>query len=98
VSPDAAARLERLGIASLQQATGYVLFTRNNCAAFAHQQAGGLSLGSSGIMTAAGFAFLVWHDGQAFLRTHGGNEVPATPEQVQEIQRFSEDLKIVTAP
>ena len=95
--PETSARLESLGIASVATATGYFLFTRDNCAAFAHERSEGLYLGSSGIMTEGGLAFLVWRDGQAYLAIHGGSQIPAAPEQVEAIQRFSGDLKAALA-
>jgi hypothetical protein len=91
------ARLEALRITSVPTATGYVLFTRDNCAAFAHERPEGVSIGSSGLMTEDGLAFLVWREGQAYLAVHGGKQVPATSEQVEAIQHFSEDLKTVVA-
>ena len=50
-------------------------------------------MGSSGMMTDNGLAYLVWREGEAILAAHGGKEVPATAKQVEEIQRFSADLK-----
>ena len=47
--------------------------------------------GSTGIMTERGLAYLVWRDGRPYLAAKGG-ETPATPEQVETIRRFSEDL------
>jgi hypothetical protein len=50
------------------------------------------SLGSSGIMTEKGLAYLVWQDGVAMLSSHG-SQTAADSEQVQAIRKFSEDLK-----
>jgi hypothetical protein len=47
--------------------------------------------GSTGMMTERGLAYLVWRDGRPYLAVKGG-ETPATPEQVEIIRRFSEDL------
>ena len=96
--PEVAARLETLRIASVATAQGYLLFTRDNCAAFAHERPEGVSLGSSGLMTETGLAFLVWREGQAYLAVHGAGQVPATPEQVTAVQHFSEDLKAALRP
>jgi hypothetical protein len=93
VTPEIAARLESRGIVWFATEKGYTMFTRENCAAIAHAQAGGYSLGSSGIMTEAGFAYLVWQDGSPFFTAHGGSAAPADPVLVAALQRFSEDLK-----
>ena len=50
------------------------------------------SIGSTGIFTERGLAYLIWRDGQAFLAGKGF-EQPATGEQVAAVRRFSEDLK-----
>ena len=93
MSPEVAARLENFHIKWHSRATGYYLFVRDECAAFAHEQSDGISLGSSGLMTLGGFAYLVWHEGRPFLAAHGDNRIAATPEQVEAVRRFSEDLK-----
>jgi hypothetical protein len=94
VSPEVAARLEALHIQSFATEKGYTFFTRENCAAIGR----GDSLGSSGMMTEAGLAYLTWQDGRPFLAAHGGNAVPASPEQVEVLRRFSEDLKAALNP
>ena len=77
-----------------QIAAGQVLlFVRDNCMATAGRTAdGGLTLGSTGMMTDRGLAYLVWRDGQALLAAKG-SETPADPEQVDTIRKFSDDLK-----
>src|SRR5438270_238395 len=57
--------------------------------------ANGLSLGSSGLMTETGMAYLVSREDRPFLAGHGGGETAATPEQVETVRRFSADLKTV---
>ena len=89
MKPETAARLQSLDIAWFATEKGYTMFTRGNCAAVAHQQ----SIGSSGLMTENGFAYLVWREERAYLVAHGGAEQPATNEQVDAIRRFSSDLK-----
>lgn len=93
MTPEIAARLESRGIVWFATDKGYTMFTRENCAAIAHAQSGAYSIGSSGIMSESGFAYLIWRDDQAFLAAHGGAETPAGPEQVEAVRRFSEDLK-----
>ena len=88
MSPEIAARLAACGIQLAAEARDYRLFVRENCAAFVH----GESVGSSGLMTENGLAFLVWREGRAFLAAKG-SEVEATNEQVEQLRTFSEDLK-----
>jgi hypothetical protein len=89
VKAETVSRLQSLDIAWFATEKGYTMFTRGNCAAVAHQQ----SIGSSGLMTENGFAYLVWREERAYLVAHGGAEQPATNEQVEAIRRFSSDLK-----
>jgi hypothetical protein len=44
-------------------------------------------------MTEKGLAYLVWRDGEAWLSAHG-SQVAAEAEQVEDIRKFSEDLKM----
>ena len=97
MNSEIAARLESRGIAWFPSEKGYTFFTRENCAALAHEQQGGYSVGSSGMMTESGFAYLVWRDGRAFFSAHGAAEAPASDEQVAEVRRFSDDLKVALA-
>ncbi|SPE28937.1 conserved hypothetical protein [Candidatus Sulfopaludibacter sp. SbA3] len=79
---------ELFQIERIAEAQEYILYGRGACVAMVH----GRSLGSSGYMTEKGLAFLFWRDGRPWLVSKG-SEVEAAPEQVQEIQKFSEDLK-----
>ena len=81
-------RLEDLGIRKMVEGPAVSLYVRGNCVA-----AVGGSQGSTGYMTESGLAYLVWRDGVALLASKGA-EVPATAEQAQEIQQFTEDLKL----
>jgi hypothetical protein len=71
------------------------MFMRDDLVVLAQldQDAGRGSLGSAGIMTENGLAFLLWSESGPVLAAHGGKQVPATAEQVDRIQRFSADLK-----
>jgi hypothetical protein len=89
VNSEIAARLQALDIAWFGTEKGYTMFTRGNCAAVGHEQ----SIGSSGLMTESGFAYLVWREERAYLVSHGGAEQTATTEQIESIRRFSADLK-----
>jgi hypothetical protein len=69
------------------------MFARDNLIALVERTADGYgSIGSAGILTGQGLAYLVWRDGQAFLAGKGF-EPPATDERVAAVQKFSEDLK-----
>ncbi|MGA3016841.1 MAG: hypothetical protein ABSF62_06955 [Bryobacteraceae bacterium] len=95
MSPEIAARLADLNIQLAAQARDYCLFVRGNCLALA--QAAGesfTSIGASGMMTENGIAYLVWREGRPVLAAHGGHEQPATPEEVETVRHFSEDLKL----
>jgi hypothetical protein len=97
VNPEVAARLENLRIQWFASEKGYTLFTRDNCAAIGREQPDGFSVGSSGMMTESGFAYLVWRDGRAFFAAHGGIETLAVAEQVEAVRQFSNDLKVALA-
>ncbi len=97
MTPELSARLAAARIEWFASEKGYTFFTRENCAAVAQERAGGFDLGSTGIMTVAGFAYLLWRDGCARLAAHGGSETPASPEQVEAVRRFTSDLKAALA-
>jgi hypothetical protein len=84
-------RLEDFGISKMVQGPTVSLYVRANCVAAVGSGAGGQ--GSTGLMTERGLSYLVWREGVALLAARGGPEVPATPEQVEEIRKFTEDLK-----
>jgi hypothetical protein len=81
-------RLEDLNIRLMVEGPAVSIYVRDNCIA----AVGGTgNQGSTGMMTDQGLAYLVWRDGQPFLAAKG-SETPATPEQVEAIRKFSEDL------
>ena len=81
------------GIQLLSETRSYAMFARDNLLALVERTAAGYgSIGSTGIFTERGLAYLIWRDGQAFLAGKGF-EQPATDEQVAAVRRFSEDLK-----
>jgi len=81
------------GIQLLSESRAYAMFARDNLLALVERTAEGYgSIGSTGIFTERGLAYLIWRDGQAFLAGKGF-EQPATGEQVAALRRFSEDLK-----
>ena len=93
MTPETLLRLAQSGIQLVAETKGYAIFTRGDCMAMAKLPAAGpAGLGSSGLMTDRGLAYLVERDGQAFLSGKAG-EVPASDEQVEALRTFSEDLK-----
>ena len=83
--PDRLARAEILLAADTDDLK---LYTRDNCIAIVDRRG---SIGSTGMMTEHGLAYLVWHDGQAFLKSKAA-ETAASEEQVAAVQKFSQDL------
>ena len=70
------------------------IYVRGDCIAAVGGPQGsgaGTNQGSTGMMTDLGLAYLVWRDGLPYLAAKGG-ETSATPEQVETIRRFSQDL------
>ena len=98
MNSEIASRLQILEIAWFATEKGYTMFTRGNCAALGHERAAGISVGSSGLMTESGFAYLVWRERNAYLVVHGGGEELATPEQLESLRRFSSDLNSALSP
>ena len=81
--------VDAFGIALAAETETHYLFFRDNCLALVERRSN--TIGSTGMMTELGIAYLVWRDGQAFLKSKA-TETPATGEQVAEVQRFSHDL------
>jgi hypothetical protein len=98
VTPEIAERLAACDILMAAQARDYCMFVRGNCVALV-QSAGErfTSIGSSGMLTEKGLAYLVWNDGKAMLSSHG-SQVEAGAGQVNAIREFSEDLKRIFWP
>jgi hypothetical protein len=93
VTPETAARLAACDILMAAQARDYCMFVRGNCVAMVQSvEERFTSIGSSGMMTEKGLAYLVWIDGKAMLASHG-SQVEADAQQVEAIRQFSEDLK-----
>ena len=93
MTPEIAARLAVLGIQVMGEAKAYSIFSRGNCLGLAQRdETGFTSLGSSGMMTDAGLAYLVWRDGCPLLVAKQ-RETQADTGQVEAIRQFSSDLK-----
>jgi hypothetical protein len=91
-------RLEDLNIRLMVEGPAVSIYVRDNCMAAVGGSSGinqginqGTNQGSTGMMTEQGLAYLVWRDGRPYLAAKGG-ETPATPEQVETIRKFSQDL------
>ena len=83
-------RLDDLNIRLMVQGAVVSIYVRENCIAAVGGNESG-NQGSTGLMTEQGLAYLVWREGQPYLAMKGG-ETPATPEQVETIRKFSQDL------
>jgi hypothetical protein len=94
VSPELAARLASHNIELTLEGAEFSIFTRENCVAVVRNVAGEVNLGSSGMMTESGLAYLVWREGEPRLVSKG-IDLPADAVQVETLRRFSEDLKSV---
>ena len=93
MNPEIAARLEKLNIQWTINEKGFALFHRGDLAVMSSWSNGRFTPGSTGLMTGNGLSYLMWRDGKPVLTAHGGKETPATAEQLENIQRFSTDLK-----
>ena len=93
MTPETSARLAGCGIQLAAESPGYNMFVRGSCVALANPgMAAVTGIGSSGMMTEDGLAFLIWREGRPYLAAKG-RETPANSAQVEEIQKFSLDLK-----
>ena len=84
-------RLEDFHIRLMVEGPAVSIYSRDECMAAVGSGPAGVNQGSTGLMTAQGLAYLVWRDGRPYLSAKSG-EIPATPEQVEAIRKFSEDL------
>jgi hypothetical protein len=98
VTPEIAVRLAACDIQVAAQAKDYCMFVRGECLALVKTDGERLiSIGSSGILTEKGLAYLVWMDGKAMLSAHG-SQIAAEAGQVEAIRKFSEDLSDIIGP
>lgn len=71
----------------------FEIVSRDNLVALVERTPdGNCNIGSTGILTERGIAYLMWRDGRAFLAGKGF-EQPAADEEVEAMRRFSEELK-----
>lgn len=88
-----AERLAGLNIQITAEGPKYFVFVRDNCVALVERAETGYgSIGSTGILTESGLAYLIWRDRRPVLAGKSGEQA-ADAAQVEAIRRFSEDLK-----
>jgi hypothetical protein len=95
VNPEISARLTSLNIYVMAEGTYFCLFVRDGCLGMVLRTEdfkGFEKIGSTGVQLDEGLAYLVWRD-EIPLLVGKGFEVPALPEQVEQIRQFSTDLK-----
>jgi hypothetical protein len=93
VTPELTARLAAYRIELLSEAKEFSIVARETCFAVLHIVESSVpGIGSSGMMTENGLAYLVWREGEPRLVAKG-SDVSAVPEQVEAIRSFSEDVK-----
>jgi len=81
------------GIEVIAETKEYRIYARENCVAMVHfTQSGDAAIGSSGMMTEGGVAYLMWRESGPVL-VGKGVEIPASAEQVETLRAFSGDLK-----
>ncbi|HLK47914.1 MAG TPA: hypothetical protein VKT49_07255 [Bryobacteraceae bacterium] len=86
-------RLVVFNIQIVGEAQKHSIFARENCIALVERtEAGFGSIGSTGIMTEFGLAYLVWR-GQRPMLVGKSGEQPAGDAELAAVRRFSEDLK-----
>lgn len=92
MTPELVARLAAYRIELLSEGGEFCVLARDGCFVLARPGETGLEIGSSGMMTENGLAYLLWRNGEPRLAAKG-SEVPAGAAQVEAIRSFSEDLK-----
>ena len=96
VPEELTARLQAAGIWQMANAAYYGVFVREGCMVVAKRDPGTgvyTSLGSSGYpLEGVGVAYLQWDGDQPFLFHKDCGMVPATPEQVETLRKFSADV------
>lgn len=71
----------------------HYLLVRGECIALVERKGDACgSIGGTGILTPHGLAFLVWREGRPVLAAKGSEE-EAGEAQVEDIRRFSRDVK-----
>ena len=77
------------------EGASFSIYVRENCIGVVGQGSTDqrcTNQSSTGLMTEQGLAYLIWREGQPYLAAKAV-ETPATPEQVETIRKFSQDLE-----
>jgi hypothetical protein len=91
-------KLEKLAAAGIRlvpavEISNHFIFERDGFVALVERRDDRFGrVGTAGLATEKGFAALMWRDGQACF-VGRGVEQPATPEQVETLRRFQQDLE-----
>jgi hypothetical protein len=97
VPEELTARLQAAGIWQMVNAAYYGVFVRDGCMVVAQRNpdtGAYTSLGSSGYpLEGVGVAYLQWQGDQPFLYHKDCGAVPASPEQLATLRKFSADVK-----
>lgn len=81
-------------VTAVEGSDRYFLFERDGIVALAERGETGFGRpGSPGIIVDRGFAALVWRGDRGFFVAHDF-EQSATPEQIEQVRRFSADLEV----
>ena len=98
MTPELAARLAVYRIELLSEGKEFSIVARDNCFALVHTASPGApGIGSSGLMTENGLAYLVWRESEPYLVAKD-SEVAASTTDVDSIRSFSEHLKLALTP
>ena len=97
VAQEITERLQAVGIWQMVNAAYYGVFVRDGCMVVAQRNpdtGAYTSLGSAGYsLEGIGMAFLLWKDEQPYLYRKDFEPVPATPEHLEMLRKFSADVK-----
>ena len=87
---------QRLAVSAIQlvaETSSHFLFTRKNFIALVERRGEEIgSIGSTGVLTEHGLAYLVWRGTEAFLKSKSA-EMPAGDAEVAAMRQFSQDLE-----
>ena len=93
MTPEIAARLAALDIRLMAEAKAYLIFTRGNCLALVQRDPAGFRrMGSAGMMTESGLAYLVWREGRRCVGSQGQRDRSGC-RAGRQLRKFSGDLK-----
>jgi hypothetical protein len=100
VTGEIAARLASRGIQLVSETRAHYLFSRDQFVVLVERKGDGFgSIGSTGMMTETGLAYLMWRGGCPLLKGRS-IEVEAAADQVAAMRQFSSDLQeaLTTSP